>query len=81
MNIYKSTDVLLGHIPAYGSIGAWAGFPELFDSYVYIGIKLKIDNQFYYGWIKMKSTGNSFTIKSYAINEEAGQPIIATEPN
>ena len=81
LNSYESSDVLLGHIPEYGSIGAWAVDPEYFDSYLYVGIKLKKDNQFYYGWLKIKTTGNSFTIKSYAINEEAGQPIVAIEPN
>lgn len=45
----------------------------------YISIKFKKDNKFYYGWIKVSCTYGEITIKSYAYNTVAGQPILASE--
>lgn len=80
-NTFRLTDVILGRIPVHGNIGAWSVKDGNFNIYRFIGLKLKKNNQFYYGWLKIKATESSFTIRSYAINETAGQAIVISEPN
>lgn len=45
----------------------------------YLGLKLKVNNQVYYGWVRLDitSTGSSFSIKDYAYENIANTTILA----
>lgn len=76
---YERSDVLVGRLPEYGIIGAWAVSQDFIDSYLFVGLRVEINSQFHYGWLEIKTDGLSFTLMSYAFNDQADQPIIITQ--
>jgi len=43
----------------------------------YVGLKIKNSNNYYYGWVRLHTTLEELTIKDYAYNSIANQPILA----
>jgi hypothetical protein len=80
LNFYKS-DAIIGYIPPYEYMGAWNESSDDISNFYYIGLRIKKKGQSYYGWLYIKASPRSFTIRSYAYNKTAGQAIITNEPN
>lgn len=57
-------------------IGAWPNVINSVDTYGYIGLEFHQNNNVYYGWVRLKTDGFSFSIDSYAWNKTTGQHII-----
>lgn len=55
-------------------VGDWSGNP--IDKY--LGLKININSQIYYGWVRMNVLGaSSFIVKDYAYNSTPNQSILA----
>jgi len=68
----SETDLITCHYPLI-SFGLWYGdYGEK-----YFPIKLKIDSEVHYGWIRASKTPENLTIKDYAYNLVPNEPIIA----
>jgi len=81
-NLYKLGEgwggLLYGYWSDSGEYGNWIGTQE--DKY--IGVKFEIGSDFYYGWIHLTThqyslTDFDFTIKGFAYNTAANEPILA----
>ena len=54
-----------------GYLGYWPSQISIVDEFAYIGLEFNYNGGTYYGWIKLKTDGKSFTIQSYAWNQAA----------
>ena len=62
------------HTNTYSSSGNWNGASDK-----YLGLRIKINGLTYYGWARLSGGATGFTIKDYAFNNVADQPILAGE--
>lgn len=56
--------------------GVWAHEMTYWDQYAFIGLKFQVDNNFHYGWLRIKVDEKSLTIMSMAYNSIPNNPII-----
>lgn len=63
-------------LPGQGIIGPWPGIINSVDTYGYIGLEFHKDGNIHYGWVRLKTDGESFSIDSYAWNKTTGQLIV-----
>lgn len=73
---YLKSNWIYGIIAGQGIIGAWPVDVNSVDIYAYIGLEFNLNNSEYYGWVRLKTNGYSFSIDSYAWNNIPGQLII-----
>lgn len=74
---FEQMDNIYGTIQGMGNVGIWPYLLDNPQTYGYIALKLVAEGNTYYGWVKMKTDGRSFTIDSYAYNTTPGHPISA----
>ena len=75
-NTYYNWDVMLSILPIMGNVGQWPDNAIKDNTTAYIGLKFFHSNNFYYGWLKLKTNAKSFTIIGYAWNKSADEQII-----
>lgn len=75
-----------GNFIGYGdcTVAGWGGATEFpFNTDAYIGLKIEIASQIYYGWVRVQLTGSvdapSVTYKDYAYNDSPNAAINAGE--
>jgi hypothetical protein len=75
---FRKSGYLYGLFPeSLGLIGSWYLTVPDTDTFAYVGLKIFINSQSYFGWLKIKTDGKEITLDSYAWNQTPGQYIIA----
>lgn len=65
----------------WGRTGPWPQKLKTDNQWAYIGIKMMINENIHYGWIRLKTDGYSFTIDRYAYNKIPNQQLRAGQTN
>jgi len=78
---FKKSNFIYGKDAIMGFLGPWPKKNEDTDNFAYLGIKMDINGNNHYGWIKIKTNGHSFTLDSYAYNITPNQYIKAGQTN
>ncbi len=79
---FVENDVLYGYAVEHGGyLGYWPSTIPSVDDFAFIGLEFDFNNETYFGWIKLKTDGQSVTIESFAWNQVANQPIFAGQTN
>jgi hypothetical protein len=78
-NIYfRKSGYLYGLFPeSLGLIGSWYLTVPDTDTFAFVGLKILVNGQSHYGWLKIRTDGKEITLDSYAWNQIPGQYIIA----
>lgn len=60
-----------------GFVGSWPYSVETVDTFAYVALQFRQNNNIHYGWVKLKSDRESFTVDSFGWNQVPNQPILA----
>lgn len=72
---------IYGELPGYGAIGRLPYYNNDPDSFAYIDLKFIVNNETHYGWVKIKTNGESDTIDSYAYNGTEEEIVVIGQTN
>lgn len=74
---YDYMNIIFGFLPGFGLTGQWSYEMYTEQAYAYLGVQLAINNDVYYGWIRLRPDYGSLHVSGFAWRDEPGMPIIA----
>lgn len=75
--IFETNGWICGTMPGYGALSKWYYLVDEPDTFAYVGLKFLLNDNIYYGWLKLKTDGYPVTIDGFAFNNQRNQLILA----